>query len=61
MSRKPDYRVAALDKTTDEKNNIGGAWLNDDGSIAVVLNPFIVLTARKSLLITLFPEKGTKQ
>lgn len=57
MSRKPDYRVAALNKKTDEKSNVGAAWKNPDGSIAVVVNPFVVLTGGPQLLITLFPEK----
>lgn len=56
-SRKPDFRVAAMDKTTDAKNNIGGAWLNEDGSIAVIIDPFIVLNGSRNLLITLFPNK----
>lgn len=57
MSRKPDYRVAALNKVTDAKANIGAAWLNKDGSIAVVLESFIVINGGKELLITLFPNK----
>lgn len=57
MSRKPDYRVAAMDKRTDAKNNIGGAWKNADGSIAIVIDPFITITGSKDLLITLFPNK----
>ncbi len=57
MSRKPDYRVAAMNKVTDAKNNVGGGWLNGDGSIAIVIDPFIVLSGGKDLLITLFPNK----
>lgn len=57
MSRKPDYRVAAMDKKTDAKNNIGGAWINQDSSIAIVLDAFIVIQGSKDLLITLFPNK----
>lgn len=58
-ARKPDFRVAALNKTTDHKGNVGGAWSNPDGSISVVLNSFIVLrqSGNNELLITLFPEK----
>ena len=55
MSRKPDYVVKALNKHTDEKNKVGAAWLNKDGSVSVVLDPFITLTASKSLVITIFP------
>lgn len=57
MSRKPDYRVGALDKATDEKATVGGAWINPDGTISIVLNSFVVLNANKSLLITLFPNE----
>jgi hypothetical protein len=57
VARKPEYRLAAMDKVTDEKNNIGGAWLNEDGSIRVVLDAFIGLTSSKALVLTLFPNK----
>jgi hypothetical protein len=60
MSRKPDYRVAALNKITDAKNNIGGAWTNKDGSIAIKIDDFIVLHGGRELLITLFPNKDNK-
>jgi len=60
MSRKPDYRVGALNKVTDAKNNIGAAWVNRDGSIAVVLDDFIVLEGSRNLLITLFPTQNDK-
>lgn len=59
MSRKPDYRVAALNKKTDEKANVGAAWINPDGSIAISIEGFICLNGGKDLLITLFPvDKG---
>lgn len=54
--RKQDYRVVAMNKLTDVKGNVGGAWRNDDGTITIILNAFIHLDA-KDLLITLFPEK----
>jgi hypothetical protein len=60
MSHKPDYRVGALNKATDAKSNIGAAWINKDGSIAVVLDDFVVLNGGKQLLITLFPNKSEK-
>jgi hypothetical protein len=60
--RRPDYRVGAMNKATDAKNNVGGAWLNEDGTIAVILDNFIVLQGGKDLLITLFPntDRGPK-
>ena len=57
MGGKPHYRVAALDKKTDDKAPIGAAWVNADGTISVILNPFVTIRADKNLLITLFPEK----
>lgn len=55
MPRKPDYNVAALNKQTDKKGTVGGAWYNDDATISIVLNSFVVLEGGKELLITLFP------
>lgn len=58
MSRKPDYRLAAMNKATDEKNHdVGAAWANPDGSISVTLRPFVTLCSDKNLVLTLFPPK----
>lgn len=60
-SVKPHYRVAALNKGTEEKGCVGAAWINDDGTIAIVLDPFVSLTQHgKQLLITLFPIDGSE-
>lgn len=56
--RKPDYDVYAMNKATNEKNKVGGAWVNDSGSIAVVLAPFVVISASKDVIVTLFPRKA---
>lgn len=40
--RKPDYYVAAMNSHVRGRR-IGGAWINDDGSIQVKLDPFIHL------------------
>lgn len=56
MSRTPDFRVAALNKRTDEKATIGAAWKNEDGTIAVVLHSFTKIEGSKDILITLFPK-----
>lgn len=60
MSRKPDYRVGAMNKKTDQKNNIGAAWINPTGSIAIVIDNFIVIEGGPDMLITLFPNKDEK-
>lgn len=52
--RLPDYAVHAMNKDTDEKARVGGAWINDDGSIAIRLDNFVHLIGSKSLVITLF-------
>lgn len=53
--RSPDYIVKALDKSNDQrKGRIGAAWLNEDGSISISLDPFVVIDA--SLTINLFPK-----
>lgn len=56
MSRTPDFRVAAMNKKTDEKANIGAAWKNEDGSISVTLDSFVKIEGSKDILITLFPK-----
>lgn len=61
MTRKPEYRVAAMSKKTDIKGNVGAAWFNPDGSIAIVLDAFVVLHGGKDTLITLFPTKEGKE
>lgn len=54
--RKPDYRLAALDKETDDTDRVGAAWKNDNGSISIRLNTFVHLIGNKNLVLTLFPE-----
>lgn len=51
----PTHRFRVLDKTTDQKNEIGAAWLNTDGSLTVVLNICTILQSDKNLVYTLFP------
>lgn len=60
-ARKPDYRLKALNKDTDERNTIGAAWLNADGSINISLEAFIVLQASPHLVLTLFTIDDTKK
>ena len=55
-SRTPDYNVKAMNKTTGEKARIGAGWLNEDGTISIVLNPFTILESKPELLITIFPK-----
>jgi len=62
LGRKPDYRLKAMDKRTGEKTALGcgAAWWNEDGSISIDIDPFIVLHGGADLVLTLFPlEKIT--
>ncbi len=54
--RLPDYRIKALNKDTDERDYIGAAWQNDDGSIGLKFNPFVVVPVGSDFAITLFPQ-----
>jgi hypothetical protein len=57
MARKPDYDLSLMDKVSGRKNpSAGGAWINDDGSINIQLNPFITFTSDPNMVITLFPR-----
>lgn len=53
--RQPDYKLSALNKQTEERGNIGVAWLAENGRISIKLNSFIVLSASPDLVISLFP------
>lgn len=59
--RLPNYRVAALNKRTDAKGRVGAAWSNDDGSISVVIDPFVTLHGGKDMIITLFPDNKPRE
>lgn len=52
--RQPDYSVNCLNKQNEVKGKIGAAWLNEDDSIRIVLDPFVVLPASHLAVITLF-------
>lgn len=41
--RRPDYRVMALDKDTEERGEVGAGWLKEDGSIYIKFNPFVTV------------------
>lgn len=62
VPRPPDYNVSALNKKTDMKGVIGAAWKNQDGTIRIKLNPFLVIdTSRHDLVVTLFPANKRDQ
>jgi hypothetical protein len=53
-SRKPDYKLKVLNKTTNQSAEIGAGWLNPNGSVSIVLNLCTVLTSDNNVVITLF-------
>ena len=59
-SRKPDYRIMAMEKDTGVRGEIGAAWINDAGTnkehIGIKFNPFIEhIPAGDDYTISLFP------
>lgn len=58
MGRTPDFDLKAMNKATNEKARAGAGWLNEDGSISIDLDAFIVLPASPDLVLTLFPRDG---
>ena len=55
-ARKPDYNLWAIIPDETSKGKIGAAWINDDDSIFIKLNPFIVLSQIENPTIKLFPN-----
>lgn len=56
--RKPDYILSGLLKGTNIANrNLGAAWINDDGSIYLMINPFVVLQSSTDHVLTLFKRE----
>lgn len=53
--RRPDYRIKALNKITDERDYIGAGWRNDDGSIGLRFNRFCTVPVGSDFVISLFP------
>lgn len=54
--RKPEYKLKALNKLTNAKSTIGTAWLNEDGSISVVIDLCCTLVHDPNIVYTLFPN-----
>ena len=53
--RKPDFRLKFLNKQTEGRGEIAAGWLNEGGSITIVLNPMVAIKQDKDILLTLFP------
>lgn len=62
MSRKPDFILSALVKTTGVKSGkIGCAWKNGDGSITLALDAGTIIEHHKDVLFTLFPNDRSEE
>ena len=53
--RKPDYRFRAYHKTTKASGEVGAAWLNEDKSLSISLNPGAFLMYDPEIVLRLFP------
>lgn len=61
-SRKPNYRLKTFDTKSEKNGRIGAGWLNDNGSISIVLDPAVVLGIQPNVAITLWPiEEGQRE
>lgn len=60
--RKPDYYLSAKNMDTSVKGRCGAAWKNDDGSISIVLDPWVTLQSPgyswSKIAIALYPNDG---
>lgn len=60
--RKPDFNLWA--GTDDGSGRAGAAWKNDDGSISISLDPYVVLRGRGhggSVTLKLYPSDRKQQ
>lgn len=57
--RPPDYIVWAAGPSG--KGKVGAAWKNDDGTLSLTLNPFVVLSSTTDLTIKLYPNDEAKK
>lgn len=58
IGRTPDFRIKATTRPNvmpKRAGVVGAGWLNPDGSISIVLEPFATLSGGDDLIITAFP------
>ena len=57
MSRTPDYILKVMDKVTDARSGkLGCAWVNDDGSLTIQVDPGVAISYTTTQVIKLFPN-----
>lgn len=54
--RPPEYILKAMDKLTNDKSRVGAGWCEKDGSISLILDRFVTLSGRDSIVLKLFPN-----
>lgn len=52
--RPPEYRLRAFNKVTGKATNVGAGWANENGSVTIVLDPFVVLKQRAAFSFHLY-------
>jgi len=57
--KRPTHTIKVKEKEGSAQGEVGRAWLNDDGSLSIQLNPGVVLSWNDGLLITAFPRKSS--
>lgn len=60
--RTPDFELKAMNRGTERSHRVGAAWLNENGSISINLDEFVVLSGRENtLVLTLFPREDKRK
>lgn len=52
--RRPDWIVKCLNKENGDKGDLGVGWTNDDGSVQLIFNPFVVVPTARHYAIRVF-------
>ena len=56
-SRTPDFVLKGLNTQTNERTGkLGAAWTNEDGTVSIRFDSFIILEQRPGWIFTLFPK-----
>lgn len=59
--RLPDYILHAFNTKTEEKiARVGAAWIQDDDSIRLKINRFVIVPTEPEWILTLFVNKVKK-
>ena len=61
MSCIPDFHLSAIHKPSGRSaGKLGAGWMNNDGSVSIVLDPCVVLSGNDDISIRLFPSGGAR-